>query len=197
MHTAFGWLPEGRRPGWTSGCVRRTRCRSTATAGSTRVYNVSRFESEGLPLETAWHTCLGQTFRRYWMDPKRLEIRPECEVLPARHYGGKEAARGRRPRQRPRLRLDLPGRHVVRRRLPEEARNRRRHDQEAGFRPKASPINYTAEFIPKYREGRGQHEGVAYKIGPGFATDAVARLVYDMYSKGGQQLLRLQRLRPE
>jgi ABC-type transport system substrate-binding protein len=185
MHTAFGWLPEGRSP-WLDERVRQAYSMSLDRDGwIDAVYNVSRFESEGLPLETAWNTCLGVTFAPYWINPKDAKFGqnakyfehnvPEAKKLlaAAGHANGLDFV------------STFPEGTSYGAGFPRELEIVGGMTQEAGFRPQASPINYTAEFIPKYREGRGQHEGVAYKIGPGFATDGVARLVYDLYSKAG------------
>ncbi len=57
---------------------------------------------------------------------------------------------------------------------------------EGGFRFKKNIVNYGTEFIPKYRDGKGNYEGLSYKRGPTPPTDdAVAYLMFFNYSKGG------------
>jgi peptide/nickel transport system substrate-binding protein len=185
LHTAFGWLPDGRSP-WLDERVRQAYSMSIDREGfiDTR-YNVTKFEKEGLPIETAWHTCINQSFRGYWMDPRDPKFGPNAKyfqhniaeakklLAAAGHANGFDYA------------SVYPEGTAYGAVFPKELEIIQGMTTEAGFRPKATPINYTAEFIPKYRDGRGQHEGVAYKIGPGYATDAIARFVYEIYSKGG------------
>ena len=45
------------------------------------LYNVSRFKADGLPVETAWHTCLNQSFRGFWLDPKSKEFGPNAKYF--------------------------------------------------------------------------------------------------------------------
>jgi len=60
---------------------------------------------------------------------------------------------------------------------------------DAGFKFKNNAIDYTSEFLPKYRDARGQHEGLTYKQGPRPSEDPAARTEFDFYSKSGQNFL--------
>jgi peptide/nickel transport system substrate-binding protein len=185
LHSAFGWLPEGKSP-WLDERVRQAFSMSLDRDGFIdALYNVSRFQSEGLPVETAWHTCINQLFRGYWMDPRDSKFGPNAKyfqhdiaeakkLLAAAGYGnGVEYV------------STYPEGTAYGATFPNQLQIIEGMANEAGFKPKANAINYTAEFIPKYRDGRGQHEGMAYKIGPGYAQDAIARFVYEIYGKGG------------
>lgn len=182
LHTAFGWQEKF----WQDERVRQAYSMSIDRDGFIDArYNVDRFAKEGLPIETAWHTCINQSFRGYWMDPRdskfganaryfKHDIAEAKKLLAAAGY-----ANG--------FEYDsvYPEGTAYGADFPKELELIQGMTGEAGFKPKAVPINYTAEFIPKYRDGRGQHNGVAYKIGPGYATDAIARFVYEIYGKGG------------
>jgi ABC-type transport system substrate-binding protein len=57
---------------------------------------------------------------------------------------------------------------------------------EGGFRFRKNVVAYASEFIPRYRDGKGNYEGLSYKRGPTPpADDAVAYLMFFNYSKGG------------
>jgi ABC-type transport system substrate-binding protein len=157
------------------------------------VYNVSKFEADGLPMETRWNSCLGAADAGvwsagepgYWLDPRRKEFGGNARYF---EHNIPEA----------RKLLDaagypdgfdfvsyLPEGPAYGRDFPSQVQIIEGMILEAGFKAKEDPVNYTAEFIPKYRDGRGQHDGVAHKLGAGYAFDAVARLVYELHSKGG------------
>ena len=62
--------------------------------------NVDKFTSEGLAVETRWNTGLCGHVRRLVARPQGQELRPQRQVLQARHRRGQEAAGGRRLRLR-------------------------------------------------------------------------------------------------
>ncbi len=186
LHTAFGWLPEGKSP-WLDERMRQAYSMSIdRDAFIDAVYNVSKFKADGLPVETAWHTCINQSFRGYWMDPRDSKFGPNAKYFYAQRRRGQEAAWPQQATQtasstcRPSPKALRTARASL-----TSSRSLRAWGKKPASSAKESPINYTADFIPKYRDGRGQHEGMAYKIGPGYATDAIARFVYEIYGKGG------------
>jgi len=60
-------------------------------------------------------------------------------------------------------------------------------NREAGFRFSNNVINYETEFIPKYRDGTGDFEGIAYKGGIEITGDLIDRMCQCYWSKGGIQ----------
>jgi len=60
---------------------------------------------------------------------------------------------------------------------------------EAGFKFRANVVDYTSEFLPRYRDARGPHEGMTYKQGPRPSEDPAARTEFDFYSKSGPNFL--------
>jgi len=58
---------------------------------------------------------------------------------------------------------------------------------EAGFKFKNNLVPYEAEFIPKYRDGQADFEGIAYKAGVQLSNDPIDRLCQAYWSKGGVQ----------
>jgi len=59
-------------------------------------------------------------------------------------------------------------------------------EREIGITHINNPQEYGAEFGPKYRDSRGQFEGISTKLGPPPpSSDPVGRLAFDYYSKGG------------
>jgi ABC-type transport system substrate-binding protein len=60
-------------------------------------------------------------------------------------------------------------------------------NNEAGLRFKNNLVPYEAEFIPKYRDGLADFEGVAYKAGVQISNDPIDRMCQCYWSKGGVQ----------
>jgi ABC-type transport system substrate-binding protein len=57
--------------------------------------------------------------------------------------------------------------------------------REAGFQVTKNIIQYQQEFIPQYRDSRGNFEGVSYRLGPAAPSpDPAARLLYNYYAGG-------------
>jgi ABC-type transport system substrate-binding protein len=185
LHTAFGWLPDGKSP-WLDERVRQAYSMAIdRDAFIDAVYNVSRFQKEGLPVETAWHSCINQSFRGYWMDPRDSKFGPNAKYFQHNIAEAKKLLAAAGYANGLDYNSTYPEGTAYGAAFPAQLEIMQGMAQEAGFRGKNNPINYTAEFIPKYRDGRGQHDGMAYKIGPGYATDAIARFVYEIYGKGG------------
>jgi peptide/nickel transport system substrate-binding protein len=148
-------------------------------------YNTGAFESAGLPVERRWNTHLSAQFPGWWADPRdksfganskyfEHNIEEAKRLLAAAGYpNGLDtvisfAATGFGP--------DHPRQVEV---LNEMAR-------EAGFRIASNPIaNYVGEYIPRYRDAKGNHEGLTSKLGAVYAEDPVAYLSFEYYSKGG------------
>jgi hypothetical protein len=60
-------------------------------------------------------------------------------------------------------------------------------NNEAGFRFTNNIIPYEAEFIPKYRDGLADFEGIAYKAGVTISGDTIDRMCQCYWSKSGVQ----------
>jgi peptide/nickel transport system substrate-binding protein len=184
-HVAFGWLPEGRSP-WLDERVRQALSLSwDRDAYIDAVYNVSRFESDGLPVDTRWNTAISATFEGYWLDPKGKEFGENAKyytydidetrkLLSAAGYQNGLDVVSTTP--------DGNAYGIDYNKNLEIIENFAR---EAGFRVQRNEIDYTSDFIPNFRNAKGQHEGWAQKIGPGSSTDAIGRFAYEYWSKGG------------
>jgi peptide/nickel transport system substrate-binding protein len=182
LHTAFGWQEKF----WQDERVRQAYSMSIdRDAFIDARYNVTEFAKQGLSLETAWHTCINQSFRGYWMDPRDSKFGPNAKYFKFDLPEAKKLLAAAGYPSGFEYQSVYPEGTAYGATFPKELEIIQAMTADAGFKPKATPINYTAEFIPKYRDGRGQHNGVAYKIGPGYATDAIARFVYEIYGKGG------------
>jgi ABC-type transport system substrate-binding protein len=150
------------------------------------VYNVSKFKSQGLPVDTRWNSALTQTVNYDgWLDPRDKNFGPNGKYF---NHDVAEAKKLLAAAGYPNgfeYVSTFPSGNSYGRDFPSQLQILEGFSQEAGLRAKETPIDYVSEFIPKFRNGKGQHDGVAYKIGPGYAYDATSRMVYEYYSKGG------------
>ena len=185
VHTAFGWLPDGNSP-WIDERVRQAYSMSIdRDAWIDAAYNVARFESQGLPVQAEWHTCISSALSPFWLDPRDSSFGPNAQYFQFAIAEAKKllAAAG------------FPDGFEYDSQFPEgnpygpsfatQLAVMEGMASEAGFRANPKPIPFPAEYNPRFRDGKGQHEGVAYKIGAGFSQDATSRIVYELYSKGG------------
>jgi ABC-type transport system substrate-binding protein len=186
----FGWLPTEVNKPLKDERVRRAISMSWDRDSYIDAFgNVSRFEADGLPIETFWNTNLNAGSGAWWLDPRSDEFGPDSRwyqldiaeakaLLDAAGYpdgfdvssmyiGG------------PQLGTDFQRQVGV---CDEFA-------SEIGIRVSPNVIDYTAEYIPVLRDGFGKFEGWGYRAGGAPANDAVAYLTTLYHSKKGQQFL--------
>ena len=181
-HVAFGW----QQTPWLDERVRQALSMSwDRDSYVDAVYNVSRFEAEGLPVQGRWNTAIYANFEGYWLDPKSKEFGPNAKYYEYNLSEAKKllAAAGLAAG------LDVvsttPGGNAYGIDYNKNLEIIENFAREAGFRVRRNEIDYTSDFIPNYRNAKGKHEGWAQKIGPGFAWDAIGRYAYEYWSKGG------------
>jgi len=148
--------------------------------------NVSAFESEGLPIDTRWNTNLQCNFDGWWLDPKGKDFGPNAKYFVHNVAEAKKllAAAGHANG------LEVISSHITTGEygtdFPKWVEVVEGMMAEGGFRFKKNIVQYANEFIPKYRDAKGNFEGMSYKSGPTPpANDAVAYLEFFNYSKGG------------
>jgi len=148
--------------------------------------NVSKFTSEGLPVETRWNSNLQCTFDGWWLDPQSKDFGPNAKYFVRNVPEAKRlmAAAGYASG------VDIISSHITTNEygtdFPKMVEVVEGMMAEGGFRFKKNIVNYASEFIPRYRDGKGNFEGLSYKRGPTPpADDAVAYLMFFNYSQGG------------
>ena len=154
QHTGFGWLPEGRSP------FLDERVRQAASLSIDRelwldtVYNVASFRSQGLPVETKWNSSVLPVYEG-WLDPRSRDFGPNGKYF---EHSVEEAKKLLAAAGYPNG-LDVTSTAAAGLAYgPDYPRNVAITEgmlREAGFRPIAHFVDYTSEFIPKYRPPRG------------------------------------------
>jgi peptide/nickel transport system substrate-binding protein len=185
--TAFGWL--GKSP-FLDERVRQAVSMSYDRDTWLDVFNnVSKLQQQGLPVEVRWNSHLPM-IDGWWIDPRnekdfganakyfKYDITEAKKLLAAAgHTNGLEVQS-----------TFIGGANYGTdyQRMIEVLQGM---NAEAGFKFKANVVDYTSEFLPRYRDARGQHEGLTYKQGPRPSEDPAARAEFDFYSKSGPNFL--------
>jgi peptide/nickel transport system substrate-binding protein len=185
---AFGWLPVGKSP------FLDERVRQAISLSWDRdlfietFHNVSKFEAEGLPLETRWSTALNPATEGWWIDPKSKDFGPNARYFQHDLVEAKKllAAAGY-PNGIP----DVTSNYVTGPELgdlPKWAEVVDGMTSELGLTPRVRSVDYLKEYAPLYRDGKGQYEGWAYMSaagGGGGGGSAIGALESEFWSKGG------------
>jgi len=182
----FGWLPEGKSP------FLDERVRQAISMGWDRdaylevFYNVAKFEAEGLPVATRYHTALVATFHGWWLDPLGKDFGPNAKYFKHNLPEAKKllAAAGH-PNG-----FEATSNYVTTSELsltPKHAEVMDGFARELGIKVNQRSIDYTKEYIPNYRDGKGQYEGWTYTSTAGSPTggEAIVELANQYWSKGG------------
>jgi peptide/nickel transport system substrate-binding protein len=181
---SFGWLPAGKSP------FLDERVRQAAVLSIDRdlynetFFNVSKFQSQGVPVDARWGTALVPTFEGWWLDPKGKDFGPNAmyfqhdlatakKLLTAAGYPNGFDTISSAPG------VELP--------YAKAAQVIDGMIAESGIRSQARTVDYAKEYIPGYRDAHGQYEGWAYMSTAGATSGgaAIGALAIEYWSKGG------------
>jgi ABC-type transport system substrate-binding protein len=189
---AFGWIPEGKSP------FVDERVRQAVSMSWDRdlyldtFHNVSGFTAQGLPVETRWNSHVSPTGRleSYWLDPRGKDFGPNAKYFELNISEAKKllAAAGY-----PNGIRDVPASQVAGPQLPmaRHAEVINAFVNEIGITSKVNLVDYTNEYIPRYRAGKGQFEGYVFASqAGGGAGDLASTLANGYWSKGGAAAFR-------
>lgn len=147
--------------------------------------NVSKFTSQGVPVDTAWSTAvLPSVFKGWWLDPKSKEFGPNAQ------YYQKNIAEAKKLMSAAGFANGLTvvsnqadsgyGANYARGVEVMEG-----FASEAGFKFQKAIQGYTTNWPNEFRDSLGFFEGIAYRLQPG-ASDPGDQM-YAEYNKGGSQ----------
>jgi ABC-type transport system substrate-binding protein len=183
---AFGWQPDGRSP------FMDERVRQAVSMSADRdlfldtFFNAAGFEAEGLPVELRWHSALSSQYDGWWLDPKTSDFGPNAKFFKHDIAEAKKllAAAGFANG------IEVTSHYIPSGELgnaPKQAEVMDGMLSEAGFTTKVHHLDYLKEYVPQYRDGRGQFEGWAYKSTAGGAGggDPVGAIANEYWTKGG------------
>jgi peptide/nickel transport system substrate-binding protein len=180
----FGWLPEGRSP-FTDERVRQ----AVSMALDRDLYietffNISNFEAEGIPLETRWNTALTLDNDGWWLDPKSKDFGPNARYYQQDIAEAKKLLAAAGYPDGFQTLSKAPGVELSYERAPEVIDAM---ISEIGIKSSHEILQYSHDYIPRYRDGKGQYEGWAFASTAGGTTgqQAIGMLASEYWSKGG------------
>jgi ABC-type transport system substrate-binding protein len=149
-------------------------------------FDASKFAAQGLPIDVRWNTALAGNFEGWWLDPQKKDFGPNAKYF---QHDPAEAKKLLAAAGFPNG-LEVNSHYVTGPELgnPKQMEVLDAMSQEVGITSKVRPIDYQKEYIPQYRDGRGQWEGWAYKTSsgaPGKDADAIIYLLGEYWSKTG------------
>jgi peptide/nickel transport system substrate-binding protein len=183
---AFGWLPIAGKVPFLDERVRQAF--STAIdrdAYFDTFHNVSGFRKEGVPIDVRWSSHLIATQQGWWLDPRGKDFGPNAKYF---KFDLPEAKKLLAAAGYP-TGFDGISNYVTTAELGAHPKSAEVEDgflRDLGINVKINPINYTREYQPNYRDGRGQFTGWGYVAAVGgTGGSAIGRLAIEFWSKGG------------
>lgn len=186
----FGWLPiDGQPSPFLDIRVRQALSMSFDRETHIDAFsNVSRFESEGLPVQTYWHTAMGYV-PDVWLNP--LDASSFGENARYYEFNVEEAralidaaqsgyAGGRFP--------DIPSAHATAVFPPpyvQEAEVMDQYARDIGLNVVTTPIDYNLDYLPNYVTSQGQFSGMMYGIGAVTSQHPIDYWLWRFYSQSG------------
>ncbi|HLF78755.1 MAG TPA: ABC transporter substrate-binding protein [Dehalococcoidia bacterium] len=182
----FGLLPAGKSP------FLDERVRQAVSMSWDRdlfidtFYNVDKFTSNGLPVETRWNTSISSLWDGWWLDPKGKDFGANAKNY---QHNIAEAKKLLAAAGFPNGLQNVLSNHITTNELPNLAKYADVLDgmaSEIGIASKINPVDYAKEYTPNYRDGHGQYEGWGYvTTAGGTGVGPVGTLANQYWSKGG------------
>lgn len=183
----FGWEPSAKSP------FKDVRLRQAFSMAIDRdlfidtFSNVPTFEAAGVQMATAWNTAVRCDAPGWWLDPQAKDFGENAKFYKHDLAEAKKLvsaggfASG----------LDVDAHHISTGdygpEFPNQVQTVIGMVQEAGMRLKSVPANFATDWQQKYRDVKGNFDGVAFllQVGSGDAGD----LLYALYNKNGSQFM--------
>jgi ABC-type transport system substrate-binding protein len=186
----FGWLPIGDKPSPFLD-IRVRQALSMSFDRDTHIdtfSNVSQFESDGLPVNTYWHTSMGYV-PDFWLDPTDEgkfganakyyaynvgEAKKLISAAQSSYPGGSFP--------------EIPS-YTVQAVFPppytQETEVMDQFAREIGLGIVSNPLDYNLDYLPNYVTKQGQFSGILYGIGATTSPDPTDYFVWKFWSRSG------------
>jgi ABC-type transport system substrate-binding protein len=185
---SFGWLPEGKSPFLDERMRQAWSMSLDRDLWLDTFFNVSNFAAEGLPVATRWNSHVNANWDGWWLDPKSKDFGPNAKYF---QHDLAEAKKLMAAAGYPNG-LDLVS-HLDGPSGPQGATTKfalvaENMASEAGFRVKVDYVDYNSQYIPLYRDGQGQYEGISWHSTSGASAltlTPIRALAAEFWPQGG------------
>jgi ABC-type transport system substrate-binding protein len=185
----FGWLPiDGQRSPFLDKRVRQALSMSFDRETHIDAFsNVSRFQSEGLPVETYWHSAMG------YVPEVHLDPRDQSKFGPNARYYEYNVEEGRRLIDAARSAYGGPFPAIPSHQVQavfgpvyvQECEVMDQYARDIGLVVNTTPIDYNLAYLPNFVTKQGQFSGMLYGIGAVTSQHPIDYWVWRFYSKSG------------
>ncbi|HWC31488.1 MAG TPA: ABC transporter substrate-binding protein [Dehalococcoidia bacterium] len=146
--------------------------------------NVSKFESEGLPMETFYYTSMGYV-PGVTLDPREKDFGENAKYFTRNIEEAKKLLSAAGYANGFEYTNHWPNTPAFGAAFPKQVAVIEQFNQEIGLKVGSDPLDYNLGYLPNYVTKRGQHEGVLLALGAVTSPDPVDYYVWRYYSKSG------------
>jgi ABC-type transport system substrate-binding protein len=146
--------------------------------------NVSKFEAEGLPMETLYYTSMGYV-PGVTLDPRDKSFGENAKYFTRNLEEAKKLLSAAGYANGFEYTNHWPNTPAFGAAFPKQVAVIEAFNQELGLKVTSDPLDYNLGYLPNYVTKRGQHEGILIALGAVTSPDPVDYYVWRYYSKGG------------
>jgi ABC-type transport system substrate-binding protein len=146
--------------------------------------NVSKFEAEGLPMETFYYTSMGYV-PGVTLDPRDKSFGDNAKYFTRNLEEAKKLLSAAGFANGFEYANHWPNTPAFGANFPKQVAVIESFNQELGLKVSSDPLDYNLGYLPNYVTKRGQHEGVLIALGAVTSPDPVDYFVWRYYSKSG------------
>ena len=183
----FGWLPlaNGEKSPFLDIRVRRALSMSFDREAFIDVFsNVSRYEDDGLPVETFYYTSMGY-LPDVTLDPREGNFGGNAKFFEYNPEEAKKLIDAAYPNGMP----EFESKRIIGTQFGLDHQDQvevlDNYAREVGFKPIPKQLDYNLEYLPQIVTQQGKFNGWAYRFGATSSADPVDYFVWRYWSKSG------------
>jgi ABC-type transport system substrate-binding protein len=146
--------------------------------------NVSKFEAEGLPMQTNYYTSMGYV-PGVTLNPRESSFGENAKYFTRNIEEAKKLLSAAGYANGFSYTNHWPNTPAFGAAFPKQVAVIEAFNQEIGLKVSSDPLDYNLGYLPNYVTKRGQHEGVLIALGAVTSPDATDYFVWRYYSKSG------------
>ncbi|HWO72444.1 MAG TPA: ABC transporter substrate-binding protein [Dehalococcoidia bacterium] len=183
----FGWLPlpDGQKSPFLDIRVRQALSLSFDRDAFIDTFsNVSKFQAEGLPVETFYYTAQAYV-PDVWLDPRSKEFGPNAFFYTYNPAEAKKLISAAYPNGLPEIESKFISGPQFGLDHQQQVEVLHQYAREVGFKIKPQPIDYNLEYLPKIVTQQGKFHGWAFRFGATSSADPLDFYIWRYWSKSG------------